>query len=87
MRRDLEGGDRQSILVTQSTGYKGEVIVIKKKGGDRSASGTSLTVCESDETSATRVTKTPVKSISKWLNLAKSHSPPSSLLKAKEASE
>ena len=35
MRRDHEGGNRQSILVTQSTGYKGEVIVHKKKGGDK----------------------------------------------------
>ena len=35
MRRDLEGGNRQSILVTQSTGYKGEVIVNKKKGGEQ----------------------------------------------------
>ena len=32
---DLEGGSRQSILVTQSTGYKGQVIVHKKKGGDK----------------------------------------------------
>jgi small subunit ribosomal protein S6e len=33
MRRDLEGGNRQSILVTESTGFKGEVVVEKKKGG------------------------------------------------------
>ena len=33
MRRDLEGGNRQSILVTQSTGYKGQVVVHKKKAG------------------------------------------------------
>ena len=32
MRRDLEGGTRQSILVTQSTGFKGEVVISKKKG-------------------------------------------------------
>ena len=35
MRRDLEGGNRQSILVTQSTGYKGQIVVEKKKGGDK----------------------------------------------------
>lgn len=35
LRKDLEGGSRQSILVTQSTGYKGQVIVHKKKGGDK----------------------------------------------------
>ena len=35
LRKDLEGGSRQSILVTQSTGYKGQVVVHKKKGGDK----------------------------------------------------
>ena len=35
MRRDLEGGNRQSILVTQSTGYKGQVVVHKEKGGGK----------------------------------------------------
>ena len=35
LRRDLEGGSRQSILVTQSTGYKGQVVVHKKKGADK----------------------------------------------------
>lgn len=35
MRHDLEGGSRQSILVTQSTGYKGQIVVTKKKGGDK----------------------------------------------------
>lgn len=35
LRRDLEGGSRQSILVTQSTGYKGQVIVHKKKGAEK----------------------------------------------------
>ena len=35
----------------QSTGYKGEVIVTRRRAASRSASGTSLTVCESDETS------------------------------------
>ncbi len=35
LRKDLEGGSRQSILVTESTGYKGQVIVHKKKGGEK----------------------------------------------------
>ncbi|RJU90845.1 MAG: 30S ribosomal protein S6e [Candidatus Poseidoniales archaeon] len=35
LRRDLEGGSRQSILVTQSTGYKGQVVVHKKKGAEK----------------------------------------------------
>ncbi|MCH1540006.1 MAG: hypothetical protein L7S56_01030 [Candidatus Poseidonia sp.] len=34
LRRDLEGGSRQSILVTQSTGYKGQKVVHKEKGGE-----------------------------------------------------
>jgi small subunit ribosomal protein S6e len=35
LRKDLEGGSRQSILVTESTGYKGQVIVHKNKGGEK----------------------------------------------------
>ena len=34
LRRDLEGGSRQSILVTASTGFKGHSIVFKNKGGE-----------------------------------------------------
>ena len=35
LRRDLEGGSRQSILVTQSTGFKGHSLVFKTKGGEK----------------------------------------------------
>ena len=35
LRRDLEGGSRQSILVTASTGFKGHSLVFKNKGGDK----------------------------------------------------
>ena len=35
LRRDLEGGSRQSILVTQSTGFKGHNLVFKTKGGEK----------------------------------------------------
>ena len=63
LRRDLDGGSRQSILVTQSTGYKGEVVVHKKRAATRSDSATSLTVFVDDETSvATPLLKTPDKS-------------------------
>ena len=34
LRRDLEGGSRQSILVAASTGFKGHSIVFKNKGGE-----------------------------------------------------
>jgi len=34
MRRDLEGGSRQSILVTASTGFKGHNLVSKTKKGE-----------------------------------------------------
>ena len=33
MRRDLDGGSRQSVLVTASTGYKGHKLVQKTKKG------------------------------------------------------
>ena len=35
LRRDLEGGSRQSILVTASTGFKGHSLVFKNKGGEK----------------------------------------------------
>ncbi len=35
MRRELEGGSRQSILVTASTGYKGHKLVQKNKKGEK----------------------------------------------------
>ena len=35
LRRDLEGGSRQSILVTASTGFKGHSLVFKSKGGEK----------------------------------------------------
>ena len=35
LRRDLEGGARQSILVTASTGFKGHSLVFKNKGGEK----------------------------------------------------
>jgi small subunit ribosomal protein S6e len=35
MRSDLSGGVRQSVLVTQSTGFKGHSLVHKTKGGEK----------------------------------------------------
>ena len=35
MRRDLDGGSRQSVLVTASTGYKGHKLVQKTKKGEK----------------------------------------------------
>jgi small subunit ribosomal protein S6e len=35
MRSDLSGGNRQSILVTASTGFKGHNLVHKAKGGEK----------------------------------------------------
>ena len=35
MRSDLTGGNRQSILVTESTGFKGHSLVHKTKGGEK----------------------------------------------------
>jgi len=35
MRSDLSGGNRQSILVTESTGFKGHSLVHKTKGGEK----------------------------------------------------
>ena len=35
MRRDIEGGSRQSVLVTKSVGYKGHKLVQKTKGGEK----------------------------------------------------
>ena len=35
MRRDLEGGSRQAILVTASTGFKGHYLVSKTKKGEK----------------------------------------------------
>ena len=35
LRRDLEGGRRQAILVTRSTGFKGHSLVFKNKGGEK----------------------------------------------------
>jgi small subunit ribosomal protein S6e len=35
MRSDLSGGNRQSILVTASTGFKGHDLVHKAKGGEK----------------------------------------------------
>jgi len=35
MRSDLSGGVRQSILVTESTGFKGHSLVLKTKGGEK----------------------------------------------------
>ena len=35
LRRDLEGGRRQAILVTRSTGFKGNSLVFKNKGGEK----------------------------------------------------
>ena len=35
LRRDLEGGRRQAVLVTQSTGFKGHNLVFKNKGGEK----------------------------------------------------
>ena len=35
LRRDLEGGSRQAVLVTQSVGFKGHNLVFKNKGGEK----------------------------------------------------
>ena len=35
LRRDLEGGRRQAVLVTQSTRFKGHNLVFKNKGGEK----------------------------------------------------
>ena len=35
MRRDLDGGSRQAILVTASTGFKGHNLVSKTKKGEK----------------------------------------------------
>ena len=35
LRRDLEGGRRQAVLVTQSTCFKGHNLVFKNKGGEK----------------------------------------------------
>ncbi|MDP6869205.1 MAG: S6e family ribosomal protein [Candidatus Poseidoniaceae archaeon] len=35
MRSDLQGGSRQSVLVTASTGFKGHDLVHKTKGGEK----------------------------------------------------
>jgi small subunit ribosomal protein S6e len=35
LRRDLDGGSRQAVLVTQSTGFKGHKLVFKTKGGEK----------------------------------------------------
>lgn len=35
LRRDLEGGSRQAVLVTKSTGFKGHNLVFKTKGGEK----------------------------------------------------
>ena len=35
MRSDLSGGNRQSVLVTASTGFKGHSLVFKSKGGEK----------------------------------------------------
>ena len=35
MRSDLDGGTRQSVLVTASTGFKGHNLVHKAKGGEK----------------------------------------------------
>ena len=35
MRSDLSGGNRQSVLVTASTGFKGHDLVYKTKGGEK----------------------------------------------------
>ena len=35
LRRDLDGGSRQSVLVTRSTGFKGHNLVFKTKGGEK----------------------------------------------------
>jgi small subunit ribosomal protein S6e len=35
LRRDLEGGSRQAVLVTRSVGFKGHNLVFKTKGGEK----------------------------------------------------
>ncbi|MEJ6562416.1 MAG: S6e family ribosomal protein [Euryarchaeota archaeon] len=35
LRRDLDGGSRQAVLVTQSVGFKGHNLVFKNKGGEK----------------------------------------------------
>ena len=35
LRKDLDGGSRQSVLVTRSTGFKGHNLVFKTKGGEK----------------------------------------------------
>ena len=35
MRSDLSGGTRQAVLVTASTGFKGQSLVFKSKGGEK----------------------------------------------------
>ena len=35
LRRDLDGGSRQAVLVTQSVGFKGHNLVFKTKGGEK----------------------------------------------------
>ena len=35
LRRDLDGGARQAVLVTQSVGFKGHNLVFKNKGGEK----------------------------------------------------
>ena len=47
LRRDLEGGRRQAILVTRSTGFKGHSLVFKNKGGTA-----SYEICEGNECGA-----------------------------------
>ena len=66
MRSDLEGGTRQSVLVTASTGFKGHNLVHKAKGGERRDSVTNLMECASAAISvATQSPKIPDKSTSK----------------------
>jgi small subunit ribosomal protein S6e len=85
LRRDLDGGSRQAVLVTQSVGFKGHNLVFKTKVAKRSDSATSQTVCASvDSSVATPSTKTHVKSTSRSSNQATSPSLTSSLQVAKK---
>ena len=51
MRSDLDGGTRQSVLVTASTGFKGHNLVHKAKGGEKRRFPTSQTACAREGTS------------------------------------
>ena len=54
MRRDLDGGSRQAILVTASTGFKGHSLVSKTKNGPRLRRAKAVDQVESQPTPGPR---------------------------------